>query len=144
MEKDFQRTPFQKALLTGVFVGFAATIICLVYNVAYRESTGFTPSILINVSSLIFAINILFVLIGMTYYAFIKALPKGEFLFIGLSILITVFCLFKAENAHRSDDYTVNVQFRGLLAGIIFIVGLGACFFLPLLFHNKKFEDNVL
>lgn len=144
IEQDIQLNSFQKSLLTGVFVGFAATIICLVYNVVYRSSTGFTPSEMINVSSLIFAVNILFTIIGLLYYVFIKAFRKGSIIFIAVFALFTVWLLWKAEGVQRSDDYTVTVQFRGLLAGIILIVGIGASFFIPFLFNSKAFAKNVL
>jgi hypothetical protein len=144
MDPDQQSTPFSRALLTGVFVGFSATFLCLVYNVVYRSSTGFTPSEIINVSSIIFVINLLFVVIGMLYFVFLKSFPKGDVFFIVVFVLLTLFCVWKAEGTHRSDNYEVSLQFRGLLTGIIIISGIGASFFIPLLFHSKKFEENVV
>jgi hypothetical protein len=144
MDQDNQLDSFQKALMTGLFVGFTASIVCLVFNLVYRNSTGFTPSTMINVSSLIFAVNILFTIIGILYYGFIKAFRNGTAIFILLFSLFTIFLLWKAQGVHRSDDYTVTAQFRGLLAGIILIVGIGASFCLPFLFHNKAFEKHVL
>ncbi|HMH23239.1 MAG TPA: hypothetical protein VK563_15750 [Puia sp.] len=144
MEQLNQLTLFQKSLLTGVFVGFSSTVICLVFNVIYRNSTGFTPSAMINVSSLIFSINILFTIIGLLYYVFIKAFRKGSIIFIVVFALFTIFLLWKAEAVRRSDDYTVTLQFRGLLVGIILIAGIGASFFVPFLCHNKSFERHVL
>jgi hypothetical protein len=144
MDQDNQLNSFQKSLLTGVFVGFAATVICLVYNVVYRDSTGFEPSAMINVSSLIFAVNILFTIIGLIYYLFIKAFRKGSIIFIAVFALFTVWLLWKTAGVQRSDDYTVTVQFRGLLAGIILIIGIGAAFFVPFLFNSKAFAKNVI
>src|SRR3569832_1974684 len=92
------------ALLTGVFAGFAGTIICLIYNIIYRDDTGFLPSTIINVSSLIFAVNILFVFIGLIYFVCLRYLPKGDVFFEGLFILLTVICLLMTAGAHRSDN----------------------------------------
>jgi hypothetical protein len=59
-----QHPSFFNATMTGLFVGIIDTLICLSYNIGYRNFTGYMPSAIINVSSLIFAVNlILFVLI---------------------------------------------------------------------------------
>ena len=83
---------FSGALLTGVFAGFAGTIICLAFNIIYRDDTGFLPSVIINVSSLIFAVNILFVIIGLIYFLCLRYLPGGDVFFEGVFILLTVIC----------------------------------------------------
>ena len=144
MDPDYQITPFSRALLTGVFVGFVTTIVCLVFNIAYRNSTGFTPAAIINVSSIIFGINLVFAIIGMLYSVFRNFARKGEIFFIALFVLITAFCIWKAEGVFRSDDYQVTLQFRGLLAGIILIAGIGAVILVPFLFHDRRFREHVL
>ncbi|WP_431210322.1 hypothetical protein ACQ86N_30410 [Puia sp. P3] len=60
-------SPFGHAMLAGLFIGIIDTLICLAYNIGYRDATGYTPSALINVSSLIFAVNLLLLFIGMLY-----------------------------------------------------------------------------
>src|SRR5947208_10602161 len=72
MKNDDYQSTFSRAVLTGVFVGFVSTLVCLFYNVLYRNSTGFLPADIINVSSLIFAVNLLFLVIGVIYYFFLK------------------------------------------------------------------------
>jgi hypothetical protein len=144
MDQDQQSTPFYRAMMTGVFVGFLDTIICLFYNIFYRGSKDFIPADIINVSSLIFGINSVFVLVGIIYSYFLKFFKKGEFLFIVLFVLITVFLVLKAAGVQRSDDQLINGQFRGLLTGIILICGITASFLIPFLFHNKTFEKEVL
>jgi hypothetical protein len=137
-------SPFSKAILTGVFVGFVLSIVCLIYNLIYRGSTGFTPSIIINVSSLIFAVNLLFLVIGFIYYGFLKTFKKGDLIYIIVFVLLTIFFIWQAEGSHRSANNEITTQFRGLLAGIILILGIGASFLIPFLFRNKSFEENVL
>jgi hypothetical protein len=144
MDQDYQTTPFSRALLTAVFVGFVTTVICLIFNIVYRNSTGFTPAEIINVTSIIFGINLVFALIGMLYSVFLKFARKGEFFFIALFVLITAFCIWKAEGVFRSDNYQVTLQFRGLLTGIILISGIGAAILIPFLFHDRRFSEHVL
>lgn len=138
------QTRFSSALLTGVFAGIAATLFCMVYYLAFKQMTGFPFSSLINVSSLIFVINLLFVIIGLIYSFFIRFSRKGEVLFIILFILLTFISLYAAIHAHRSDDLLLNHEFHELLAGLVIIVGISAFLFIPILFHNRKFIDNVL
>jgi hypothetical protein len=134
---------FSKAVLTAVFAGFVATVVCLIFNIWYRGSSGYQPSSLINVSSLIFAINTLFLVIGVTYYGFLKAFPKGDiFYFIAFAFLIA-FCIWKTAGVDRTDDPQQNGQFRTLLDGIIIISGIGALA-IPILFRNKVFEKHVI
>ena len=138
-----EQTPFTKALLTGVFVGITSSVVCLVFNGIYRDQTGLAPSDIINVGSIIFGVNIAFLVIGLLYYVFTQ-IKKGEFLFITLFLILTVFLALKAEGVTRSADPLVTLQFRRLLLGIIIIAGFGASVALPLLAHNKKFSKNIL
>lgn len=141
---DFPKSKFYRALMTGFSVGFMATLVCLVYNIIYRNSTGFPLSFFINVSSLIFLVNILFPVIGIIYYGFISAFKRAEALYIILFILLTVFLVWRTELIRRTNDHLLNIEFRNLLLGIVVILGISASVFIPLLYHSKKFEDTVL
>lgn len=144
MKYETFQTPFSKAFLTGLFVGIVSTFICLTYNLVYRTETGFMPTDIINVASIIFGVNILFIVIGIIYFALTKAFGKGELFFIILFSLLTVFLAWKAEGVNRSVSHEMTMQFRGLLLGVIIITGIGASFLIPFLFHSKSFEKNVL
>jgi hypothetical protein len=137
-------TPFSKSLLTGLFAGIAATFICIIYNVIYRDETGFPLFNFINVSSLIFGVNILFMLIGIFYYWFIKYLKRGELFFIGVFIVLTLFCILKVKDIHRSDDQLWNLEFHHLLIAMVIIMGIAASVGIPVLFHSRRFEEHVL
>ena len=130
-------------MMTGLFVGIVATVICLAYNIFYRDKTGFLPADMINVSSLIFAVNLLFWVLGIVYYLFTIAFKKGDLAFFLVFLLLLAFSIWKATEAQRSADHEVNMQFRGLLLGIIIIIGIGTLL-IPYLFHSKKFEEHVL
>ncbi|HWC54728.1 MAG TPA: hypothetical protein VG676_14160 [Chitinophagaceae bacterium] len=141
-EESFQ-TPFSKAMLTSVFVGFVTCIVCLIFNIIYRDETGFPLNDIINVSTLIFAVNLLFVVIGFIYFPFMNSSKKSEMIFVVIFLLLTILGVIKAESVIRSSDHELTQQFRGLLLGIIIITGLGILS-IPLLFHNRKFRETIL
>jgi len=141
---DFPKSKFYRALMTGFSVGFMATIVCLVYNIVYRNSTGFPLNFFINVSSLIFFVNILFPVIGVIYYGFISAFKRADIFFTVVFILLTAFFIWRTELIRRTGDHLLNIEFRNLLLGIVIILGISASIFIPLLYHNKKFTDAVL
>ena len=141
---DFPKPRFYRALMTGFSVGFMATVVCLIYNIIYRNSTGYPLNFFINVSSLIFFVNILFPVIGVIYYGFISSFKKADIFFTILFVLITVFLIWRTELIRRTDDDLLNMQFRNLLLGIVIILGISASIFIPLLYHSKKFTDAVL
>jgi len=131
-------------MMTGFFVGFIATFICLVYNIIYRDRTGFPLSAFIDVSSIIFLVNILFPVIGIIYYGFISSLKKPDTIFTILFILLTAFFAWRTELIRRTTDHLLNNEFRNLLPGIEIILGISSSVFIHLLYHNKKFADTVL
>lgn len=143
MEQDFKKPPFTKAILTAVFVGLFTTILCLVFNIAFVKSTAFPLHSIINNSTLIFGVNIVFLVVGFVYYSFIQ-LKKGDLLFIIFFALLTAFLIWRSEDANRAYDHKVNTEFRELLSGTVLIIGIAATFLVPFLFHNKKFEDLVI
>ncbi|MFL5744866.1 MAG: hypothetical protein ACJ751_09395 [Niastella sp.] len=138
-------TTFSKALLTGVFAGISATFICIIYNVIFRDETSYQLFNLINVSSLIFGVNIAFMLIGVIYYWFIKYLKRsGEMIYIGVFVLITIIGIIKTSGIQRTDDQVANVQFHHLFIAMIIIWSLAASVGIPVMFHSKRFEEHVL
>ena len=144
MEQSYQNQ-FSRATLTGVFAGIVTTLICLGYNFYYRDETGFPLSGIINVSSLIFGVNIIFLALGMGYSFFLQSFRKlGELFYIILSIGLTVWAALTAIHMHRSDDPLLNNEFHHLLLVMIIIIGVVAAAGVPILFHNKKFQDAVI
>jgi hypothetical protein len=144
MDNDQPSGPFYKALMTGVFTGFAVTILCLFYNLFYRGSTDFIPADIINVSSIIFGVNSFFLLVGLAYGFFAKASGKGDLIHMAVFAALTLFCVWRVQFAVRSDNPVTNAEFRSLLTAIILIVGVSASFAIPFLFHNKGFEKDII
>ena len=141
---DFPKSRFYQSMMTGFFVGFFATVICLAYNIVYRDKTGFPLSSFINVSSIIFTVNILFPVIGMIYYWFVTTFKKADIVFVIVFLLLTAFFAWRTELVHRTDDHSLNIEFKNLLLGIVLILGISASVFIPLFCHNKKFKEMVL
>jgi hypothetical protein len=144
MEYDSPSSPFYRSLMTGLFVGIIDTLVCLVYNLVYRNSTGFQLSDIINVSSLIFFVNLLFPIIGMVYNGFLKWFKKGDLVYVIVFLVLTLFFAWRSEVVHRANDKTINHEFRTLLLGIVLILGVSAALLVPYLYHNKKFEEYVV
>jgi hypothetical protein len=146
-EMDYTSTlPFVKAFMTGLAVGIADTILCLAFNLLWRKdgAIGFFSSDIINVSSIIFGTNILFIVISVLYFGFLKAERKGELLFSVIFAALTVWGVIAAAHVHRSPDPVQNGRFHVLLTGVILIFGISAAVGMPLLYHNKKFGQHIL
>ena len=144
MEEDFQKPIFDRSLMTSVFVGIIGTLLCMFYDLFFVEYLKYPLSTIINVASLIFGVNLVFLVIGFLYYGFISFSRYGERLYILVFIFITGFLIWKIQGAHRSDNDLVNLQFRYLSSGIIIILGLLASVAVPFLFHNKQFNKYVV
>lgn len=144
MEDENMQTPFTKAFLTALFVGIVTSVACLIYNSVYRDQTGLEPTDIINVGSIIFGVHIIFLLLGIVFYLVRLWKRTGEVVYIVALLLLTGFLSWKAESVVRSANQAVTIEFRGLLLGIVLIMGIAAAIAVPVLFHNKKFERNVL
>lgn len=143
MESNYL-TPFSKSILTGLFAGIVATLLSMTYNIFYRNSTGFPLSDFINVSSLIFSVNLVFLLIGFVHYGFTRFSKIGEKAFIVVFLLLTVVFALLAANIHRSDVPQYNTEFHRLIIPIVILMGLMAAVGIPYLYHSRKFEKAVL
>jgi hypothetical protein len=142
MQHD-QDNMFTNAMMSGLFIGIIDTLICLAYNIGYRDFTGYTPSTLVNVSSLIFAVNLLLLLTGMAYFLFRRLFGGKDYIYVILAVLFTAFLAWMTAIGHRFADPTVNAESKGLLMGIVFILGASAIS-LPFLYRSKFFEKYVL
>ena len=114
------------------------------YDLFFTEVLKFPLSAIVNVATLIFAVNIIFLVIGALYYGAVKFSKAGETAFTILFLLLTVFFVWKMQDFRRTDDPSVNIQFRYLSSGIIIILVLLTAVGVPFLFHSRKFEEYVL
>ncbi len=138
-----QENRFTDTMMSGLFIGIIDTLICLAYNIGYRDLTGYAPSTLINVSSLIFGVNLLLLMTGIVYFVFSKVFGNRDYVYIVLTVLFTAFLAWRTEIGHRFTDATVNAESKGLLLGIVFIMGASAIA-LPFLYRSRFFAKYVL
>lgn len=144
MTEDFKKPIFDRSLMTCVFVGIIGTLLCMFCDVFFVEYLHYPLSGIINVSTLIFGVNLVFLVIGFLYYGFITFSRYGERVYTIVLLLVTGFFIWKLQGVHRTDNELVNLQFRYLSSGIIIILGLLASLAVPFLFHNKQFNKYVV
>ncbi len=143
MKYDYQQTPFSKAILTSLFCGIVATLAVEAFNYFFRLDTGYMPSMIVNVSTIIFACLIVLVVAGLFFY-WLNFIKGGRAIFIVLFAAITVLSAWAATGIQRSTDHLVNVQFHWLFSSIIVILGLCSFALMPYLYQSKSFNENVL
>ncbi|HEX6916289.1 MAG TPA: hypothetical protein VF145_13660 [Chitinophagaceae bacterium] len=142
MYQDYEVKPglLTKSLMAALFVGIFAVLADEVYNFVYREITGFSPSQIFNVSSLIFGTLIFFMVAGLIYFFLAKFSSRADILFIVLMLLITAGGFVIGLGVQRSADAHISAVFRGLFIGVILIMGLMAAFLIPFYVkHYRKF-----
>ena len=142
MHEESSQTPFSKAILAGLFAGILATMVCFVFEITYRMVTWYGPSDFINVSSIIFIVNLILLLAGIIYYGIKSAFRNGNLIFSILAFCTTAFLIWKTESFHRFADARLSMEFSHLLSGILLIVGLFALS-IPIFFSNKKIGDFI-
>lgn len=140
MSTPFNQIPFDKIFLTALFAGILATMVCLGYNIWFRESTYFGPSDFINVSSIIFIVNILLMMAGVVYFALKSWSKKGDLIYTLFFLLVIAFCIWKTMGMHRFADLKLNKEFVRLLGGTILIIG-AAALCIPYIYNHKKIVD---
>jgi hypothetical protein len=144
MKKDFEKSMFYRSFMTCVFAGLIGTVLCMIFDLVFVQVMRFPFSSIINVSTLIFTINIVFLVIGALYYWSVKFSIGGETVYIILFVLLTAFMLMKIQRYDRSTNVVINTQFRWLSSVITVILGGLAAIAVPLLYHSRKFDEYVL
>ncbi|QEC66364.1 hypothetical protein FRZ67_03245 [Panacibacter ginsenosidivorans] len=138
MNYDYQQTDFSKALMAGLFAGIVATLANLGYDFFYRDITGFQLSQIINVASIIIASTLLLTIAGIGFYFFKHNIKKGGIIYRLIFFVLTFLCVYLSVHVQRSTDPIVSNEFRGLLTGIVIILGGLAVFFIPYLFDHDE------
>ena len=133
---------FFKAMMTGLFVGIIDTLICLGYNIFYRYESGYFPSEFINVSSIIFMVNLTMLVVGLVFFLFLRFAGGGG-IFSIFMLLLTAFLAWESATVVRFGDSHMDGGFHGLLTGIVLIMGISGAL-IPVLYKNEKFLDSVI
>lgn len=140
MSHPVNQIPFDKTFLTALIAGILATMVCLGYNIWFRESTFYGPSDFINVSSIIFIVNILLMMAGVVYFALKSWSKSGDLIYTLFFLLVIAFCIWKTMGIHRFADLKLNKEFIRLLGGTILIIGV-AVLCIPYIYNHKKIVD---
>ena len=138
-----RHSAFFKALMTGLFIGIIDTIILLAYNIGYRSETGYIPSEIINVSSLIFGVNLLLTIVGVLFFFFHRYIRGGDVVYTIFFLALTIWLAFKTFPSVRFGDAHLDSGWHGLMGGVVLICGISAAC-LPLLYRSEKFQDAVI
>ena len=136
---EFEKPLLTKAIVAGVFTGIMIAVINLVYNYIYRDVTGFSPSEIFNVSSIIFCSVLISLVAGIIYFLFAKFIKKGGIIFTVLFVVLTILGIISVFNTHRSSDAHTTALFRGLYLGIIIVTGFLDSFMIPYFSKHSKF-----
>ena len=133
-----------RAVMTGLFVGIADALICLIYNVAFRSSRHYFSSTLLNVSYIIFGMLFVFFVIGLVYMVIRRFFGKGDLIFFIVFAMLTVWIVWAIHWAHFSTDPIEDASLRGEYTGVALIAGISAAIGIPLLHRSHKFELYVV
>lgn len=137
METKNYNSHIYKPLMAGLFAGYIATVFNLVYDVFFRKETAFPLHELINVSTIIFATLFALPLAGIAFAFIDRYFRRGDRIYILLSALFTVLCIYGTLQVHRSPDPAVTTQFQHLLLGIVIISGVFATVAVPWLVKHQ-------
>lgn len=138
-----QHTSLSNSLMTGLFGGLVSTIICLFYNIIFRFSTNYPLSDIVNVSSIIFVINLIFLVIGLFYFFINKISASGKTIYLVAMILLIIIVLWLIAGSQRSENPRYARDFKGLMSGIVIVMSINALL-IPVLINKKWFEEFFL
>lgn len=127
---------FSKALLSSVLTGIAATIINGVYDIIFRAITRYLPAKEFNFFSIPLATMIVFIVLGVIFFLFVKFINKTAFSIALIIIMIACICITAFLHANTSEPALYGNH--GLIAGFILISGLLALTLLPYLYNHPK------
>jgi len=133
-----------RAVMTAFFAGLADTVLCLIYNIAFRSGRHYFSSILLNVSYIIFGTLFLFFIIGVIYMLIRRIFRNGDLIFSLLLSALTVVVIWTVRSGHFSADPIEDVSLRGEYTGVSIISGICAAIGIPLLHRSRKFELYVV
>ncbi|WP_008587315.1 hypothetical protein [Niabella soli] len=138
MIEDKYDSHIYKPLMAGLFAGYLATVLNLIYDVAFREYTSFPLHEMINVSTIIFATLLVLAVAGCIYALIDRFSKNSAPVYTILSAVFTLLLVYGTLQVHRSDNSMLTSQFHGLLLGIVLITGIFATFLIPYFVKHSK------
>lgn len=121
-----------RGILGGLFVGIAAAVINLAFDLIYRKITGYEFAEYININSIIFFTIPTMVVGGIVYSVILQYVKKGLVVYMVLAAILTIVVAFipLGPNMLPSGE-AMPPTARGLTLGIEIITGVLATFALP-------------
>jgi len=139
-DKHAKQSSFSRALLAGLICGLVAALLVVVYVVLYRKMTGYAGVGIIEPFVVFIGGPLLLVIAGFVFLGMIEIFKKGELYFIALALLLTAGAIIFEVSFKEGSVMSGS---KGLLLGIIAIVGLIISFLLPFLAtHPKIFMEK--
>lgn len=117
-----------KVIFGGAFTGIIIAVANLGYDFIYRGITHFSPSEIINVSSLIFGSLLAMMFLAVIYLMFAKMGKTGGILYRILILIITVAVLVTIVSTNKEQSTFGGMH--GLLIGLTAISGFVGGFLL--------------
>lgn len=136
MQDPGQVSIFSKSLLAGALTGLVATIINIIYDVAFRGITKYYPAEEFNFFSITLASMIVLSLTGMLFFVFKKYF--NELAFDVTLILIAIACVAITAFVGRYKNESIFYGNHGLIAGFVLISGILALTLMPYLYKHPK------
>src|ERR1700740_2929123 len=113
---------FSRSLFASLFAGFIATCIMEFFDILFRSATGYNPSLVINVSTIIFGAFIPCVVAGLIFYILVSYVKGGALIFRISFLALAVWVSSVTLQSHYGGNLPVLVGFRGLALGCILIL----------------------
>jgi hypothetical protein len=138
MNYDYEQSDFSKCILAGVFSGLAATVTNLTYNYFYRDHTKYTPSGIVNITTIIFGTMLLFIICSYLYFVLSKAMKSGTMIYTILFAGLTLLGLWAILGGQHEAGSLLATDFKGLIMGMEIISGALLTFFIPFLMKHQS------
>ncbi|GAB3011962.1 hypothetical protein GCM10027051_13350 [Niabella terrae] len=113
-----------KPLMAGLFAGYFAAVLCVIFDVVFRSYTHYPLHELINVSTLIFAVLLVVPLAGCLYALLDLFFTKTAPVYLIITAVTFILLIYGIYQTHRSSDALLNQEFHSLMVGITVITGL--------------------
>jgi uncharacterized membrane protein len=132
-------SPLAKGLLGGLFVGIAATVLNLLFDLVYRKMTGYEFAQYVNINSIIFFTIPTLIAAGIAYSVLVEYVKKGAMIYvIGCIVITVIFAFVPLGPSMLPTNQPMPTSARGLTLGIEIITGVLAAFALPYFAEHEK------
>ncbi len=135
----YKYTLSTRGIMSGLFVGIAAAVINLAFDLAYRKITGYEFAEYININSIIFFTIPTLLVGGIIYSIILHYFKRGMIIYITLCVLLTILVAFIPLGPHMMPTgEAMPPAARGLTMGVEIITGAMGSFAIPYFAEHPK------